>query len=128
MPLRSMEPGKLFFAGSQKFVVRWQLGTLVCQALPALERRLDEDLSLFAAIGIAASLLVIVVYGLVHGDWLQAVLAGIALGMSMLPEEFPLVLTAFMVMGAWRLSRARVLTRRGKATGVVLKGGDEIRR
>ena len=30
----------------------------------------------------------------------------------MLPEEFPLVLTVFMVMGAWRISRARVLTRR----------------
>jgi hypothetical protein len=27
--------------------------------------------------------------------------------MSMLPEEFPLVLTVFMVMGAWRISRAR---------------------
>ncbi|HVB15003.1 MAG TPA: ATPase, partial [Stellaceae bacterium] len=32
--------------------------------------------------------------------------------MSMLPEEFPLVLTAFMVMGAWRIARAHVLTRR----------------
>ena len=32
--------------------------------------------------------------------------------MSMLPEEFPLVLTVFMVAGAWRISRARVLTRR----------------
>src|SRR5262249_9401484 len=31
---------------------------------------------------------------------------------SMLPEEFPLVLTVFMVMGAWRISRAMVLTRR----------------
>lgn len=42
-------------------------------------------------------------------------LGGIALGMSLLPEEFPLVLTAFMVMGAWRLSRLRVLTRRASA-------------
>jgi Ca2+-transporting ATPase len=38
------------------------------------------------------------------------VLSGIALGMSMLPEEFPLVLTVFMVMGAWRIPRVRVLT------------------
>ena len=45
----------------------------------------------------------------------KALLAGIALGMSMLPEEFPLVLTVFMVMGAWRLSQARVLTRRAAA-------------
>jgi Ca2+-transporting ATPase len=43
---------------------------------------------------------------------LDAVLAGIAIGMSMLPEEFPVVLTVFMAMGAWRISRARVLTRR----------------
>jgi Ca2+-transporting ATPase len=32
--------------------------------------------------------------------------------MSMLPEEFPVVLTVFMAMGAWRISKARVLTRR----------------
>ena len=43
------------------------------------------------------------------------VLAGIALGMSMLPEEFPVVLTVFMAMGAWRISLARVLTRRAAA-------------
>jgi len=51
-------------------------------------------------------------YGLWRGGWLDALLSWIALGMSMLPEEFPLVLTVFMVMGAWRISRARVLTRR----------------
>ena len=50
-----------------------------------------------------------------RGGWLDAVLAGIALGMSMLPEEFPVVLTVFMAMGAWRISQARVLTRRAAA-------------
>ena len=50
-----------------------------------------------------------------RGGWLDALLAGIALGMSMLPEEFPVVLTVFMAMGAWRISRARVLTRRAAA-------------
>jgi P-type Ca2+ transporter type 2C len=47
-----------------------------------------------------------------RGSWLNGVLAGITLAMSILPEEFPLVLTIFLVMGAWRISRARVLTRR----------------
>ena len=42
-------------------------------------------------------------------------LGGIALGMSLLPEEFPLVLAVFMAMGAWRISQARVLTRRASA-------------
>ncbi len=50
-----------------------------------------------------------------RGGWLDAVLAGIALGMSMLPEEFSVVLTVFMAMGAWRISLARVLTRRAAA-------------
>jgi P-type Ca2+ transporter type 2C len=33
----------------------------------------------------------------------------------MLPEEFPVVLAVFMAMGAWRISQARVLTRRAAA-------------
>jgi P-type Ca2+ transporter type 2C len=66
----------------------------------------------FAAVSLSLSALAVVLYGLRRGGWLDALLNGIALGMSMLPEEFPLVLTVFMVMGAWRISRARVLTRR----------------
>ena len=54
---------------------------------------------------------VVVLYGMLRGGWLDAVLAGIAVGMSMLPAEFPIVLTVFMTMGAWRISKARVLTR-----------------
>ena len=60
-------------------------------------------------------MLAVLLYGLMRGGWLDAVLAGIALGMSMLPEEFPVVLTVFMAMGAWRISLARVLTRRAAA-------------
>jgi Ca2+-transporting ATPase len=66
----------------------------------------------FAAVSLSLSALAVLFYGFWRGGWLDALLSGIALGMSMLPEEFPLVLTVFMVMGAWRISRARVLTRR----------------
>jgi Ca2+-transporting ATPase len=69
----------------------------------------------FAIVGGAISVLAVLLHGLLRGNWVEALLGGIALGMSMLPEEFPLVLTVFMVMGAWRLSRARVLTRRASA-------------
>lgn len=68
-----------------------------------------------AAGGLAVSVAAVLLYGALRGDWLAALLGGIAIGMSMLPEEFPLVLTVFMVMGAWRISRARVLTRRAAA-------------
>lgn len=64
-----------------------------------------------AVAGAAVSLLAVLLYGTLRGSWLDGLLGGIALGMSMLPEEFPLVLTVFMVMGAWRISQARVLTR-----------------
>ena len=69
----------------------------------------------FAIVGLSLSAIAAVLYGLLRGAWLQGLLGGIALGMSMLPEEFPLVLTVFMVMGAWRLSRSQVLTRRPAA-------------
>lgn len=69
----------------------------------------------FALFGLVTSVLAVVFYGLWRGSWLQGLLGGIALGMSMLPEEFPLVLTVFMVMGTWRISKARVLTRRATA-------------
>ncbi len=65
-----------------------------------------------ALIGAGFCALVIIVYGLTRGDWLHGFLAGITLAMALLPEEFPVVLTIFLALGAWRLSQKRVLTRR----------------
>jgi P-type Ca2+ transporter type 2C len=82
---------------------------------PRLQAQTRRLVLIFAAAGAAVSLLVVLLYGTLRGGWLDGVLAGIAVGMSMLPEEFPVVLTVFMAMGAWRISRARVLTRRAAA-------------
>ncbi|MBL8700233.1 MAG: cation-translocating P-type ATPase [Alphaproteobacteria bacterium] len=82
---------------------------------PRLQRQTRRIVRVFAAAGGAVSILAVLLYGALRGGWLDAVLGGIALGMSMLPEEFPVVLTIFMAMGAWRISRARVLTRRAAA-------------
>ena len=71
--------------------------------------------SIFAIVGSFVCALAFVLYGTLRGSWLDAALGGLALGISMLPEEFPLVLTVFMAMGAWRISQARVLTRRAAA-------------
>lgn len=62
--------------------------------------------------GLALCLLLLGVYGVTRGDWLRGLLAGLALAMAVLPEEFPVVLTVFMALGAWRLSKRNVLTRR----------------
>ena len=56
-----------------------------------------------------------VVFGLTRANWLNAILAGITLAMAILPNEFPVVLTIFMALGAWRISRQHVLTRRTPA-------------
>jgi Ca2+-transporting ATPase len=84
-------------------------------AAPVLQRQTRRLVRLVGGVGLACCLLAVLLYGLWRGSWIEAALAGIALGMSMLPEEFPLVLAVFMVMGAWRLSRNRVLTRRASA-------------
>ena len=55
---------------------------------------------------------VVVAFGLSRGGWLEGALAGIATAMSVLPEEFPVVLTVFVSLGAWRMSQRHVLARR----------------
>ena len=58
---------------------------------------------------------VVVAYGLLRGDWKEGALAGITIAISLIPEEFPVVLAVFMALGSWRLARHRVLVRRGAA-------------
>lgn len=82
---------------------------------PRLQAQTRKLVRNFALVGGAISVLAVILYGTLRGNWLDAILAGIALGMSMLPEEFPVVLAVFMAMGAWRISQARVLTRRTSA-------------
>ncbi|MGA2491946.1 MAG: cation-translocating P-type ATPase [Roseiarcus sp.] len=86
--------------------------TSIAAEPPRLQKETGRLVKRFAAISLSASALAVLLYGTLRGHWFDAALSGIALGMSMLPEEIPLVLTVFMVMGAWRISRARVLTRR----------------
>ena len=62
-----------------------------------------------------ASALVALVYAWSRGGsalaWKEGGLAGITMAMSMMPEEFPVILVVFLALGAWRLSRKAVLTR-----------------
>ncbi len=77
-----------------------------------LQDEVARIVKLAAAAGLLLCAALVALYGLTRGNWAQAFLAGIALAISMLPEEFPVVLTIFMALGAWRISRSRVLTRR----------------
>lgn len=77
-----------------------------------LQKEINRLVRNLATGGILLSLTLVMIYGLIHDYWLQGLLVGITLAMTMLPEEYPLVLIVFTAMGAWRISRHRVLTRR----------------
>ncbi|WP_103670709.1 cation-translocating P-type ATPase [Pseudanabaena sp. BC1403] len=72
-------------------------------------RRIVKQLTIIA---IAICVAAVVIYGITRGDWLNGVLAGLALGMAILPNEIPVVLAIFLALGAWRFSQQNVLTRR----------------
>ncbi|MEQ1535594.1 MAG: cation-translocating P-type ATPase [Burkholderiaceae bacterium] len=76
-----------------------------------LHAQTRQLVKLFGSIGLTLSVLVVLFYGLQRGDWLAGALSGITLAMAILPQEFPLILTFFMAMGAWRISKHQVLTR-----------------
>jgi Ca2+-transporting ATPase len=78
----------------------------------AIERETGRLVRGLAIFGATLCVVVVVVYGLTRGDWLNGLLAGLTLAMATLPEEFPVVLTIFLALGAWRLSQRQVLTRR----------------
>lgn len=86
------------------------------EAVPALQlasRRLIRRLTI-GGLALAVS------YALLDWLWdghglLESALAGIALAMAILPEEIPVILTVFLALGAWRLSRQKVLVRRMSA-------------
>jgi len=84
----------------------------VVQEETLLQKQTGRAVRNLAIVGLALCALVVVVFGITRGSWLQGFLAGITLAMATLPEEFPVVLTIFLAMGAWRLSQKQVLTRR----------------
>ena len=43
---------------------------------------------------------------------IESILSGITLSMAMIPEEFPVILTVFLSMGAWRLAKKKSLVRK----------------
>ena len=77
-----------------------------------LEKETAKLVRVFGLVSLLVCALVTIAYGLLRGDWAKGVLSALALAISMVPEEFPLVLTIFMALGAWRISRKKVLTRR----------------
>lgn len=85
------------------------------ESIEQVETRLQKEMkilirNLFIFGGIISAGVVIAFY-ITRGNFIQSLLSGLASSMAILPEEFPVVLTVFMALGAWRLSKKNVLTR-----------------
>jgi magnesium-transporting ATPase (P-type) len=74
------------------------LQTVQVEGTP-LQREVGRLVRRVSVLGLSLCALVVVLYGLVRGGWLEGFLAGITLAMAVLPEEFPVVLTVFLALG-----------------------------
>ena len=66
----------------------------------------------FAVLAVVLTVLLAVIVGLRTGDWIVGLLAATALAIGLLPEEIPIVVTVYSVLGARRMARHRALARR----------------
>jgi Ca2+-transporting ATPase len=75
-------------------------------------KRLVQRVALLAVVTCAFAA---TVFALREGSWTAGLLVGLTLAMSLIPEEFVVVWSVMLAMGAWRLARANVLTRQPQA-------------
>jgi P-type Ca2+ transporter type 2C len=80
-----------------------------------LQREMNRLVSRLLGIALSLCVAIVLIYKYTTGDWLKGVLAGITLAMAILPNEFPVVVTIFLALGAWRISQNHVLARRSSA-------------
>ena len=98
--------------------VRTEFGKIgaAVQSLGIPATRLEKETrALVLKIGLLALVSCIsvpILYGLLRGSWTTGFLAGVTLAMGIIPEEIPLILTIFFALGAARIAREGVLTRR----------------
>ena len=77
-----------------------------------LQKEVNKVVKIVAGFAIASSILLMFVYWMDSGSLIKGLLTGLTLAIAILPEEFPVVLTIFLTLGAWRLAKNNILTRR----------------
>ena len=80
-----------------------------------LQRSTGRIVVLIGGLALAFAVVVSLAYGLLRDLWIEGALAGITIAIALIPEEFPVVLSVFLSLGAWRLAQHRVLVRRAAA-------------
>jgi len=111
--LRGEGLAKVVATGAATRVGRIGTALSTIQEQPTLVQR--DVRKLIGRLGVLALIFCVIVavaYGVVRHDWFSGALSGLTLAISLIPEEFPMVLAIFMALGAWRLARRNVLVRR----------------
>ena len=126
---REAPPDARFFAGSLVLTghgfgrvtmtgVETQYGgiaALVTQTAPSPSPLQQHAAVLVRRLGFVASAVAVALFvlSLERGEpWTRALLGAVSLAMAAIPEEFPVVLTLFLSVGAWRLAARGMLVRR----------------
>ena len=68
-----------------------------------------------ALVALLTCVLAAAVFAWRNGSWTAGLLVGLTLAMAIVPEEFAVVWTVMLALGAWRLAQAQVLTRQPQA-------------
>jgi Ca2+-transporting ATPase len=95
-----------------------QVGSIgaMLKSIPGKRTRLERDVAALvgktAVLGILVCFVAAFLVLISGGSAVRSLLTGLSLAMSLLPEELPVVLTIFLALGAIRLSKLSVLTRR----------------
>lgn len=85
-----------------------------------LERQINKLVFICTIISFIVFLLTIVINYINHPELafskriIEAILAGVTIAMATIPEEIPVVLTVFLAMGAWDLTKKKTITRNMK--------------
>jgi P-type Ca2+ transporter type 2C len=80
-----------------------------------LQSQLNRLVRAVAFMALLTCLLAAGVFAWQQGSWTAGLLVGLTLAMSIVPEEFAVVWTVMLALGAWRLARSQVLTRQPQA-------------
>ncbi len=97
-------------AGTRLGLIGQSMAAITTEKTP-LQRQVTQFVARMAWVGLGAFALVWGVNYAKSGDWVTALLFGLTLAMSILPEEIPVAFSSFMALGAARLSRLGVLTK-----------------
>ncbi len=82
------------------------------EEITPLQKKVHKLVKNLAIAGFILCLLVIILSYSYNGNLTQSILSGITLAMAIIPEEFPVVLTVFLSLGALRLAKQNALMRK----------------